>query len=375
MNENRYMRIREHLNILTFISVLFLLFIFMFSLLRFPQITAKGISYGITVCTESVIASLFPFMIISSFMLKSNIAYRLSAVIPDIYEKAFLLPKESAAVILMSFIGGYPVGAFMIKELYEQKIITKSQGLRMLTFCVNPGPSFIIGYVGAYLLGSTKAGVIIYCSIIIASLLTAVFTRNSNQYTYTKIKSKKEIQPKSSYISSFTDAVKDSTSSIISVCSFVILFSMLNELWIQFAKNDELRMLFSCIFEVTNAMGVYAKAFPLYISAAVLSFGGLCVHFQIMPVLLALRSGFPIFILKKLSVALLSALFCKLILVIFPCEISVSNITQNAFTYTGSNTGISICMLIMSIIFLLGDKTVFKIKFNFGGAVEKREKI
>lgn len=77
----------------------------------------------------------------------------------------FALPGSAGAAACMSFVAGYPVGAGMTAALFSEGRISQSDAQRMTLFCVNAGPAFVIGGVGAGMLGSVRAGVIILCHL------------------------------------------------------------------------------------------------------------------------------------------------------------------------------------------------------------------
>lgn len=89
----------------------------------------------------------------------------------------FALPGSAGAAACMSFVAGYPVGTGMTAALFSDGRISQSDAQRMTLFCVNAGPAFVIGGVGAGMLGSVRAGVIIFVSLTLASLTLGVLTR------------------------------------------------------------------------------------------------------------------------------------------------------------------------------------------------------
>lgn len=133
-----------------------------------PHIVAAGIKNGLMTSYCVLIPSLFPFLIISSFILKSNLSYYISKPLRGLTRILFKLPACTGATILLSLIGGYPIGAKLISILYDKQEITKSQAERMLCFCVNSGPAFLISAVGAIMLNSVKIGFFLFISQSIA---------------------------------------------------------------------------------------------------------------------------------------------------------------------------------------------------------------
>ena len=142
-----------------------------------PDGIGEGIHNGLTLCATVILPSMFPFMVLSAFLVKSGLALRIGRVLEKPTRLLFGLPGCAATAILMSMIGGYPVGAKAVSELKESGELTESQCSRMFCFCVNAGPAFLIFAVGSNMLGSVQVGVILYASQLIASLLIGIGSR------------------------------------------------------------------------------------------------------------------------------------------------------------------------------------------------------
>ena len=76
-----------------------------------PQAASQGVRDGLTLCGQVVIPSLFPFLALSSFLVQSGLAQRAGHLLEPITKLLFRLPGAAGSAILMSLIGGYPVGA------------------------------------------------------------------------------------------------------------------------------------------------------------------------------------------------------------------------------------------------------------------------
>ena len=118
----------------------------------YPQSSAQGARDGLTLCAGVVIPSLFPFVVLACFLTNSGLGELISRPLSPITRYILKLPSSCGCAVIMSMLGGYPVGAKMISGLLEQKKIDKAQASRMLCFCVNAGPAFLIGTVGLSML-------------------------------------------------------------------------------------------------------------------------------------------------------------------------------------------------------------------------------
>ncbi len=67
-------------------------------------------------------------------------------------------PKESAYVLFLSMLCGYPVGASTCLELYQEGIIDKDDAKRICAFASTSGPIFIIGTLGGSIFKNPQIG-------------------------------------------------------------------------------------------------------------------------------------------------------------------------------------------------------------------------
>ena len=59
----------------------------------------------------------------------------------------FNVPGESLIAIILGIISGYPIGAKVVCNLKKDKIISKTEAERLISFTNNSGPLFILGTV------------------------------------------------------------------------------------------------------------------------------------------------------------------------------------------------------------------------------------
>ena len=128
------------------------------------------------------------------------------------------------------------MGASCAVELYKTGKITKPEAERLLSFCNNSGPLFIIGTVGFAMNSSVALGGVLYIIHITAAISAGII--------YAKISSKKNIEnnlinplivdmspdkkPKK-LIEFFGDAVSKSVITILNVCGFVVFFAVVEK--------------------------------------------------------------------------------------------------------------------------------------------------
>lgn len=300
-----------------------------------PEICADGVKNGITMCAQIVVPSLFPFMVVSSFIIKSGMGDILGKLLNKPANLFFKLPGICSVVIIMSQIGGFPIGTKMTAELLQSNLISKNQAQRMNLFCLNAGPAFIINTVGSMMLGSVKAGVLIYISSVCASMITGILSISIYDKQY-ELKQEKGIIKLHDPISSFVDSTASAAKSMLMICAWVVVFRTVCDITANINISSQFKLFFNCILEVTNGCQSACGVLPIPAIAAIISFGGLSVHCQINSYVRTSELKMRYFYTARFVCASLSAIICMELLKVFPCEIQTfatnSNITATAYS-------------------------------------------
>lgn len=71
---------------------------------------AESVRQNIKICLDILVPSLFPFMFLSVFIVKSGLADFLGKKLEPLFRRIFKLPGSACGAMLTSFIGGYPAG-------------------------------------------------------------------------------------------------------------------------------------------------------------------------------------------------------------------------------------------------------------------------
>lgn len=321
-----------------------------FCLFSKTQVCALGIKEGLLLCADSVIPSLFPFMIISQFIVKSGMCDFFGRIFGKATAKLFRLPPVASSVILMSLTGGYPIGAKMTYELLCDGKISEAAAQKLDLFCINAGPAFIIGTVGTMFLGSTRAGVLLYCSVALASIIIGVLTRFVGSSETAEPERSKAIILKNP-IEAFSASVSDSVKAMISVCGWIVIFNCLIKYICSFSLNGY-TVASASILEVTSGIKMSLNFLPVPAFAAIISFGGLSVHCQIYSYVAKTGLSAKLFYTARVLCAALSALICLALLKIFPCEIETfATVAQtNPATYSVSLPAACALLLMCSVL-------------------------
>lgn len=318
-----------------------------------PSVIIDGVRSGLGICGSSVIPSLFPFLVLSDFIVRSGLGNITGKKISAVTEKLFRLPGAAGCAIIMSLIGGFPVGAKMTAQLYESGEITQKQGRRMLLFCVNAGPAFVVGTVGSVMLSSSKAGILLLISLTVTSVCAGFVSGLFSEKACTK-SSQKNILFKPNVL---TESVSQAVQTMFGICAWVMLFSGLNALLARLPVSDNTKTWISMLTEVTGGCFGATKHFPVCILALTLGWSGLAVHCQILPFLQALGMKMRFFWAARLLIGGAACAVSYILFRLFPCDISVfSNASQIISKPVSVSVPVSAAMLLLSALMLLDIK-------------------
>lgn len=104
-------------------------------------------SNGLLIWYRNMIPSLFPFMVLSGFMIRSGLSLKIGQWLQPFLGMFFRLPSHMLYAIFMGFLCGFPMGAKIVSDMLEKEQITLKEGEYLLAFCNNIGPLYMLGYV------------------------------------------------------------------------------------------------------------------------------------------------------------------------------------------------------------------------------------
>ncbi len=327
--------------------LLFLLSLFLILIIFFSEISASGIKKGIIISANIIIPSLFPFTVFVLIILKSGFTVK-NKFLNNIIYKIFGLNFEMFFVFILSLIGGYPIGAKLIAELYHNKKLNKKSANIMLMYCVNAGPAFIISAIGIGLFKSNTVGIILLVSHLLSSLIAVVILSKN-------IKGKIATQNFKGNVTSvskiFVDSITDAARSMLQICSFIVFFSAIAAYFEYFLTNVPIINKISYFLEVTTAV---TKTDNIIFVSFLLGFSGISIWFQIFAITKEIGVTYYQFIFGRILHGGISSVICYIILYVFKIEISVFN---NGISFhkktVYTNIPITLSLIAMTTVLLI----------------------
>lgn len=313
--------------------------------LLYPAPAAQGVREGLLLCARVVIPSLFPFSVAALFLFKTGLFTPRSP-------GGGFFKSGRAAVFLMSMLAGYPVGARLVRTVYQSSTVDRTTAGRMVCYCVNAGPAFVVVAVGLGCFGLRRVGWLLLAAHLLASLLLCLFMELTHKPAPAR-PSGPILEPPFVLSDTFVSATADGCTAMFSVCGWVVLFSAVGAVVQALPIPKAVTQAICAVLEVTTGTAATGSLKMLPLTAALLGFSGVCVHFQVLSAAGEARPPVGLFLLSRLAHGGLSALLTWLFLRLLPLNIPVLSL---GLTPQGVGNAASLpaalSLLFMCVVFL-----------------------
>ena len=295
-------------------------------LLLFPKEISHAVHESLSTCVNTLLPTLFPFLVLSGFLVKSKIIYPLEQLLEPFMRPLFHLSGVCASPLLIGLIGGYPTGARTAVALYRDGLCSRREAEQLLAFCNNCGPGFILGSIGCCVFYNISCGILLFLAhsmsaVLIGLLLTATLPVPAEQDAYTR----KEVT--FSLPTAFVASVTEAMHAFIDLSAFVLCFSALTQLlqlsgllhclssFLPFSEGNNAFFLLG-LFEMTAGvlhLSIGSTMERAVLASALVGWGGFSVHCQVLSLIqgtdLSPKLYFKGKFLHGLLAAILTALF------------------------------------------------------------------
>ncbi len=261
-----------------------------------PQQSMQAAREGLALCGGTIVPSLFPFFVLSGMVVELGMARYLGRLLERFMWPVFRVNGAGATALVLGLVGGYPVGARTAIELYRKGQCSRVETERLLAFCNNSGPAFILGVVGAGVFGSGRLGVILYLVHIAASVCVGGVFRFYGGGGAVCCQRQESTIETVRFSTAFTNSVRSALSGVLNICAFVVTFAVIIGLLSQLGVMDaavrvlkgigmdaqQARQLVSGLMEVSSGVGGLNGEGRLILAALMLGWAGLSVHCQVL---------------------------------------------------------------------------------------------
>ncbi|HEX3032819.1 MAG TPA: sporulation integral membrane protein YlbJ [Bacillota bacterium] len=324
-------------------------------LVLFPQAVFLASKRGLKAWWEIVFPSLLPFFIGSELLIGLGVVRFMGVLLEPVMRPLFNLPGAASFVVAVGFTSGFPIGAAITAQLRKEKLISRWEGERVMSFSNNASPLFMLAAVAVGMFHNPRLGFILaaahYGANLTLGLIMGMISKTpallkpaafplgprysspgrllAAAFSELLQKQREDWQPLGQRLSS---AITKSINTLLMIGGFIIFFSVLIELlntlgFLGFLARQcagplELLgldpglapALATGLFEITLGTKLITETTAplldqILLTAFLLSWSGISVHAQAV----ALTSGtdlkYGLFLVCRMAQAFLAALY------------------------------------------------------------------
>lgn len=326
----------------------------------------KSIIYAedaMNICVSMIIPTLFPFFICSGLLIYSGFCESLAKIFRFCMMPLFRINPAGSSAFILGIVSGYPLGAVTAGELYQNGYISKIEAERLLAFCNNSGPLFILGSVGMAVYSNMNYGIMLYIFHVLAAITVGIIFGFYKRKSYTAPKTVMN-SPQRSIGEIFSIALNNSINNILIVCGAVIFFSIISRITLELLPlNNYLMSIAKGLTEfVTGTVAVSDLSIPvsqkLIITAFIVGFAGLSVHIQVMAVISRYHLSLLPYVLGKFMHGIISAIYMYIYLKLNPITETV--FLPSAGRAFGASSGLLLAVVLLTSMIALISALILK---------------
>ena len=326
---------------------LMIVFIIVLSLNN-SQLIIQSVKNGMLICYNTVIPSLYLFMIIADYRAQPEIINMFSYIFRWYGRLLKINDNYYAGCLPIALMGGFAVGSNYLAKLQNMGYCENSLKVIAITL-INNSFAFCVFSIGAVGLGNVWLGAILYASLTFSSLITAFIF--SFVYKYNIVSPSRNIHHNDANL---VNSIKKAVENILVICCFVIFFNLICEVISLYIYNDNQNsLLFTFFLEVTNSCLIILSDFTgnIYL---------LCLTLSILPVSTLCQVYYftgnaniiKTLLLSRLLHIPLSVLILSVFMILFPDILSVSTTITPVYSVLSGSRELSSIMFIITILFI-----------------------
>ena len=195
-------------------TILFCVFMLLCAVV-FPAEAAESIMSSLSLAVRRVVPSLFVFSALAALFARIGLFTRAGSL-----GRLFGLSPACTAVALCGLLCGFPTSAVCAHALWESGEADAGEMRAVLPFCSNAGMAFVVGAVGNGMLGSRRAGYMLFLMQTVLSIVfILLFCRSKSAAAVLPVRAKKE-----SLSHALVASVSAAGGAMLAVCAFIAFF-------------------------------------------------------------------------------------------------------------------------------------------------------
>ncbi len=263
------------------------------------SIVSNNIIIACNLFLYKIFPSLFPIFIISSLLINLNFINIINILFSKVNCKLFKISNNLSYILFMSMISGFPSSAKIAHDMYKNNYITKDEVQKIILYTHFANPLFIINMI-------PNDYKIILFSHYISNFIIAIIVRNK----YSKNTFNKKINSNKNLVDVLTESIQSSINTLLFIFSTIVLFYIISTI-----LNNDITNIFLELSQGINFLNTYdiSYKYKLMLLGALLSFGGVCIHFQVYGILSDIKIKYTPYLLSRLFQSLLTVIIIYLL--------------------------------------------------------------
>lgn len=344
--------------------------LFVLGMITQPQTVYEGAVYGLGAWWNIVFPSLLPFFIVSELLMNFGVVHFMGVLLEPVMRPLFNVPGAGSFVLAIGYTSGYPIGAMVTARLRAQKLCTRIEAERLISFTNNSSPLFMLVAVAVGMFHNASLGPLIAGAHYLANLTLGLALRFygrrdpevlprpvADRNTWILKRALAEMvtqqhQDKRTPGQIIGDAVKNAINNLLNIGGFIILFAVIIRLLTQAGfigllaralglvlvplglSPAVLPALASGFFEMTTGTKLASEAaapllHQLIAVAMILAWSGLSIQAQAASMIAGTDIRIGPFILVRAAHAILAAFYTCLMF--GPAEALTRSLIQPVF--------------------------------------------
>ncbi len=257
-----------------------LLFALLGRMLWYGGINYERSLYALRLWFETLVPSLFCIMVIVKVLFAFPAFDWLMKPFAWLFPTLFGIGTHSVSYVAALMLLGFPAGAAFIDEQVAMGRLKKAQGKRLVCTCSFATPGFVIMTLGSVLFGSAKIGITLFAIQLLSGFILLAMTRKE------AIPDIIEYRDTPALVETIKTAMLDSGKALYMMGGYLMLcISICGVLLPLFPSFLQTPLTVISEFSsgcVTLSSLSLSLEMRLILISMLLSFGGLCVHMQVL---------------------------------------------------------------------------------------------
>ena len=306
------------------VLIMVVLLFVMFEILTSSSSIMDTVGFSFGVWKNNIFPSLFPFFVLSEILVNYGFIELVGEIFKPIMNKVFKVRGIGAFVFFMSLVSGFPSNSKYVRELYLNGLINEYEGSKLLTFTHFSNPLFILGTISVLFLNNKEVGLLILICHYIGNIFVGFLFRNyyvssreESSFSFKRAileMHRKRISNKKSFGEVISSALVNGINTLLLVFGVVTVFLVITTILDNNINiSSYYQSILNGILEMTQGLKyVSALDIPLKIkgtlSVLFISFGGICVHMQVVSILSDTKIKYFPFLVARIIHACFSSL-------------------------------------------------------------------